>query len=264
MKDLRVTIVQYDPLWLKVIENLAHLETMFSGLKEQTDIILLPEMFATGFITQPGFIHDEHEPLITDFLQKQSAKLKCIIAGTLVSKNSGKYANSLLWMYPDGKREYYVKRHLFRFENENECFVAGDQELILDVNGWKIKPLICYDLRFPVWCRNRYVNGTYEYDLMIFFSNWPDSRMQTWEALLPARAVENQSYVIGVNRTGSDGNNLQYNGGSVVINDRGERLMHSGSKREDIVTVTLSYSLLAEDRQRFTLGPDWDHYTIKY
>jgi len=264
MKDLSVTIIQSDPLWLNVSENLLSLDKLLMGIHEETDIILLPEMFNTGFVTDPGLTDNEASALTIGWMNKWADKKNCIISGTLIVKEAGQNMNRLIWMKPGGCFEHYDKRHLFRFENEHSGFRSGNKELIVNVKGWKLKPLICYDLRFPVWCKNRFINGTYEYDIILFLSNWPAPRSHTWKSLLLSRAIENQCYAIGVNRFGTDGNNIHHNGESMIVDQRGEHLAILRKGKQDVKSISLSYKHLNDDRKRFTVGLDWDSFNIEY
>lgn len=264
MKDLSITIIQSDPVWLNVSENLLYLDTLIAGIIEETDIILLPEMFNTGFVTDPSLVEDSTPDHTIEHMRKWADEKSCIVSGSLIVKEDRENMNRLIWMQPGGEYEYYDKRHLFRFENEHSAFHAGNKELIVNVKGWKLKPLICYDLRFPVWCKNRFNNGAYEYDILLFLSNWPAARSHTWKSLLLARAIENQCYTIGVNRNGADGNNIRHTGESMIIDQRGEHIAILGKGKQEVKTITLSYKHLNDDRKRFTVGLDWDNYNIEY
>ena len=264
MKDLTVTIIQSEPYWLKVNENLTYLDSLINDIKEPTDLILLPEMFNTGFVTSPSLLNDYHPSLTIEKMRQWAAEKNCVVAGTLIVTEGRDNFNRLIWMKPDGEYQYYDKRHLFRFANEHASFSTGNKELFVSLHGWKLKPLICYDLRFPVWCKNRCDNGEYAYDIIFFLSNWPTARRFTWKSLLPARAIENQSYCIGVNRSGADGNDILHSGESMVINQRGEHLALLAEGQPEIRTVTLNYNLLEYDRKRFAVGLDWDNFNIEY
>jgi predicted amidohydrolase len=179
-------------------------------------------------------------------------------------KENGKFFNRLYWMRPDGTYETYDKRHLFRFGNEHEHFSAGNKILITEIKGWKFRPLICYDLRFPVWCRNSYLNGNFEYDCLLITANWPERRSHPWKALLMARAIENMSYCIGLNRVGVDGRGNDYSGDSQVIDPTGKIAGSCETHREQMITIKLSSENLLNYRKSFNTGQDWDKYTIHF
>jgi omega-amidase len=264
VKDLSVTIIQSEPYWLKAMDNLVQIDGLISDITEKTDLILLPEMFNTGFVTDPDLIMDTIPDITIRRMRKWADEKNCIVSGSLIVKEHGQNMNRLIWMKPGGEYEYYDKRHLFRFENEHSGFHSGNKELIAELNGWKIKPLICYDLRFPVWCKNRYSDGAYKYDIILFLSNWPASRSHTWKSLLLARAIENQCYSIGVNRSGTDGNSIRHDGESMIIDQRGEHMAILEKGRPEVKSTILSYKHLDNDRKRFTVGLDWDKFNIEY
>lgn len=263
MQDLKVTIIQANLAWEDKAANLDKFETIFSNLKDRPDLVILPEMFNTGFVTEPHRIAEpEGGPGMT-WLSEQAQKNNFTITGSLVIQERGHYFNRLIWMRPDGTWSTYDKRHLFRFGNEHLQFRQGTERMITELNGWKILPLVCYDLRFPVWSKNRYLSGQYEYDLMVYVANWPGKRSYPFRQLLIARAIENQAYVAGVNRVGIDGKGTLHQGESAVLDFRGHHLIEIPPDVEDVETLTLSYEKLHQFREQFKVALDWDSFEIK-
>ena len=200
------------------------------------------------------------------WMQEQSQRLNAVITGSIIAEDKGKFYNRLLWVKPDGSFAHYDKRHLFRMAGEEQKFAFGEEKLIVDLHGWKICPLVCYDLRFPVWSRNRWKKAdgalVADYDVLIYVANWPERRNHPWKTLLMARAIENQSYVIGVNRVGNDGNFMFHSGDSAIIDFKGEHLKSAVIGREEILTATLSSQLLNEFRASFPAGMDADDFRL--
>lgn len=260
MQDITVTVFQSDLIWQDVGKNLANFSKKLDALKEKSDLIILPEMFNTGFVTEPKDVAEKSKGITFLWMKEQAKKHECVITGSFIAKEKNNYYNRLVWMQPNGFFLTYDKQHLFRMGGEHNHFTAGTEQLTVNLKGWKIRPLICYDLRFPVWSKNRYYDGNYEYDLLIYVANWPQSRAHAWKTLLTARAIENQAYAIGVNRIGSDGNNLPYSGDSQIINAKGFPIAAIQENKEDYVTKTLSYKDLTEFREKFNVGPDWNKF----
>ena len=222
MQDLKITIIQTDPHWEDVEANLAMFEEKIWQVRGNTDVIVLPEMFTTGF-TMAASRYAEHMNMRTfKWMRQMADQTGALILGSYIVTVHERYYNRLLWMEPGGNFKTYDKRHLFRMGNEHRTYSPGESLLIGTWKGWRICPLICYDLRFPVWSRNRWdkENERLDYDLAVYVANWPVARIGAWETLLRARAIENLSYVVGVNRLGQDGNGLEHNGNSAVIRDR--------------------------------------------
>lgn len=253
MTKLSVTLVQSHLYWQNPSKNRIQLETLLSSVS-QTDLIVLPELFTTAFCVsaEAEFMHEES---IT-WMSKIAKEKESVIVGSLIIKENDSKFNRLVWMRPDGNYEYYDKRHLFSMMNEGQYFEAGKKRLIVDVKGWKVCPLICYDLRFPVFSRN---NSSY--DLLLYVANWPISRIDHWKKLLLARAIENQSYVIGVNRIGFDANNIEFNGQSTLIDFQGNTIYSAGDA-ESVNTITISKEDLINNRERLPFLKDMDSYTI--
>jgi predicted amidohydrolase len=195
------------------------------------------------------------------WMKQLAAQTGSIITGTVIISEGGNYYNRLLWVLPDGTTQYYDKRHLFRMANEDTSFASGTELPIFSLKGWKICPQICYDLRFPIWARNHWNSGNAAYDLLFYVASWPAARVSAWDTLLPARAIENLSYVIGVNRVGIDGNQIAYTGHSAAYDFKGERLVDLGEK-DQIQVVTLSRSALEEYRTKFPAWKDADNFTL--
>jgi predicted amidohydrolase len=226
-------------------------------IKDKPDLILLPEMFTTGFSMNASALAEPLNLTTFKWMKQQAEQTGAVIAGSVIIKEGGNYFNRLLWMTPEGKFSYYDKRHLFRMAGEEKIYSSGSAKTVLEIKGWKILPMICYDLRFPVWSRN--VNNAF--DLLIYVANWPAPRRHAWITLLKARAIENLSYVAGLNRVGEDGKGLHYSGDSAVIDFKGEELYSFGEK-EHHETITLSYKALKEFREKFPAYLDADNFSI--
>lgn len=257
MQDLTITTVQTDLLWENKKGNLAHLDYLLSKLNESTDLIILPEMFTTGFTMNAEAMAESMEGEAVQWMAEKAKLFNAVITGSLVIEVDGDFYNRLVWMRPDGTISFYDKRHLFTLAKEDQTFQPGKKKLVLDYKGWKICPLICYDLRFPAWSRNQE-----DYDLVFYVANWPKPRATHWKALLQARAIENQSYVIGVNRVGVDEKENSYTGDSAVIDYSG-MIRYQVSEVEDIFTTVLSYSDQQTFRRKLNFLPDRDQITIK-
>ena len=258
MKDLKITTIQTSLHWENVDENLLHFSKMIDGV-EASDIIVLPEMFTTGFTMSPDKLAEEHAGKGLQWMQQKAKEKNAVIVGSISVKDNGNYYNRLYWAKPDGTYEFYDKRHLFRMGNEHQHYTAGNKKLVLEYKGWKICPLVCYDLRFPVWSRNKKENT---YDVLIYVANWPEVRSYPWKQLLIARAIENQSYVIGVNRIGEDGNGIAHSGDTSMINPRGEIISKTQPHQDKAETVALSYTYLQDFRKVFPVMLDGDDFDI--
>ncbi len=259
--DLRVALVQTDLHWQDKTANLALLEEKIWSLKNTCDLIVLPEMFATGFSMESALLAEPMNLQVHKWMKQLAAQTGSVITGTVIISEGGNYYNRLLWVMPDGTTQHYDKRHLFRMANEDASFAPGEQLPIFSLKGWKICPQICYDLRFPVWARNHWNNGNAAYDLLFYVASWPAARISAWDTLLPARAIENLSYCLGVNRVGIDGNQIAYTGHSAAYDFKGERLVDLGEK-DQIQVVSLSRSSLEEYRSKFPAWKDADKFTL--
>ncbi len=261
--DLSITLIQPDLYWQDKKNNLRKFEDFFEKLNHKTDLIVLPEMFNTGFVIEPRSIAESMSGPTMEWMETQSAKLNAVVTGSLVIEENGQYYNRLIWMEPTGRYSTYDKRHLFHPGNEHEQFAAGTKKLIVDLLGWKICPLVCYDLRFPVWSKNTYENATYEYDILLYIANWPAARSYAYRQLLVARAIENQCYVVAVNRVGIDGKGTNHQGDSAVIDFKGKHLIEIAPDTEDMETLNINFKLLEDFRKGFTVGMDWDKFEIR-
>ena len=256
--NLRVTMIQADLAWQDPAANRHALAAHFRGLQGHTDLIVLPEMFSTGFSMDAAELAETMDGPTVGWLREEAAAMGCAITGSLIVRDEqGRHFNRLLWASPRGELVHYDKRHLFRMAREHEHYASGDRRLIVELKGWRICPMVCYDLRFPVWSRNR---G--DYDVLIYVANWPSRRRAAWTALLRARAIENLCYVIGVNRVGRDGNGASYTGDSAAIDYLGETL--GGDRGGDFTeTVVLDRETLQMWRRDFPAHLDADEFELK-
>lgn len=263
MSTLTVTTIQPDVQWEDKTANLRRLEEKIDGIAVHTELVVLPEMFSTGFSMRPELLAEPMEGPTVAWMRTLAARKKIILTGSVIIKEEGKYLNRLVWMLPNGQYGYYDKRHRFAYAGENEHYSAGHKRLVASVKGWRILLLVCYDLRFPVWSRQAPQEhaGGLEYDLIIYVANWPERRSHAWKTLLQARAIENQAYVIGVNRIGNDGNNIAHSGDSMIIDPLGEILYH-GVGKEEVFTLTLEKEKLDAIRERFPFWKDADRFHI--
>ncbi len=260
MNDLKITLIQSNLFWEDKEKNLDQFSEKINAVKEETDLIILPEMFSTGFSMSPKKLSEGMSGVTVKWMKEAARKKNCVVTGSFICEEDGNYYNRLLWVNPDGSYSKYDKRHLFSMGDEHNHYAAGEEKLIVKLKGWKICPLICYDLRFPVWARN---TKDASYDVLIYVANWPERRSYPWKTLLLARAIENQSYVIGSNRVGADGNNISHSGDSAVINAKGEIISKIKPHEEATETITLSYSELEEFRKQFPAILDADTFEIK-
>lgn len=261
--SLQISIIQTGLYWENKAANLEMLQQKIESIP-QTQVVVLPEMFSTGFSMNPAALAETMDGPTVQWMQHLAMKKKIILTGSLIIEEAGHYYNRLVWMLPNGQYGTYDKRHLFAFAEEDQHYTAGSKRFIASVNGWKINLQICYDLRFPVWARQASApaaDQTPEYDLLINVANWPQRRSRAWKTLLQARAIENQCYVIGVNRVGEDGNQIGYNGDSMIIDPLGE-LLYQQAATEDIFTTTLSREKLQEIRNHFPFWKDRDAFTL--
>lgn len=266
MSTLTVTLIQTGLFWEDRQRNLAMLEEKIVGISEHTEVVILPEMFSTAFSMKPWQLAETMDGTTFHWMQRVAAARKVILAGSVMIEEEGRYYNRLIWMMPNGAYGYYDKRHLFAFAKEDRHYARGNKRLIASVKGWKINLQVCYDLRFPVWARQSaatvHSDGAFpEYDILVYVANWPERRNHAWKTLLQARAIENQCFVIGVNRVGNDGNDIYHSGDSMVVNAMGEVLYHKAHE-EDVFTITLDKDALDATRERFPFLRDADHFLI--
>jgi omega-amidase len=263
--SLSFTLVQTALHWEDKKANLQMLQEKIRDLQQPTHVVVLPEMFSTGFSMKPEVLAEQMDGLTVTWMKELAAEKKVILTGSVIIKEESHYYNRLIWMLPNGQFGYYNKRHLFAYAEEDKHYTAGNKRLIASVNGWKINLQVCYDLRFPVWARQtphvQEREGGGEYDVLIYVANWPHKRSTAWKTLLQARAIENQCYVIGVNRTGEDGNGIYHSGDSMVIDPLGEVLYYKQDE-EDVFTIALDKTHLQAVRERFPFWKDADDFSI--
>ena len=282
MSTLTVTTIQTDLQWEDKAANLRRMEEKIDGINVPTELVVLPEMFSTGFSMRPeAFAEQMNGPTVT-WMRSVAVRKKIILTGSLIIEEDGNYFNRLVWMLPTGQYGCYDKRHRFAYAGEDDHYTAGYKRLIASVKGWKVLLLVCYDLRFPVWSRQQPPDpattgntpepvspaeasakaANLEYDLIIYVANWPERRSHAWKTLLQARAIENQSYVVGVNRVGDDGNKVAHSGDSMIIDPLGE-LLYQAKPQEEVHTLTLTKEHLDTIRQRFPFWRDADQFYIE-
>jgi len=262
MSKLTFTLIQANLDWENKESNLKMLEEKINSIKERPQVVVLPEMFSTGFSMKPEQLAEKMEGHTVQWMKKIAAEKKIILTGSIIIEEAGAYYNRLLWILPNGQYGQYDKRHLFAFASEDQHFAGGTQRLIASVNGWKVNLLVCYDLRFPAWARQQFDRDqNFEYDVLIYVANWPERRSTAWKTLLQARAIENQCYVIGVNRVGKDGNDIYYSGDSMVIDPLGE-ILYQKAQEEDVFTITLDKEHLQQVREKFPFWKDADSFEI--
>lgn len=241
-------------------------EEKINSIAEKTEIVILPEMFSTGFSMNPSKLAETMEGETIQWMKRMAAEKKIILTGSIIIEDAGNYFNRLIWMLPNGQFGTYDKRHLFAYADEDQHYKRGEKRLIASVKGWKINLLVCYDLRFPVWARQSSSKETdekvAEYDLLIYVANWPERRIHAWKTLLQARAIENQCYVVGVNRVGEDGNGIPHSGDSMVVDAMGA-VLYTKSQDEHINTITLEKKALEEIRTKLPFLKDADDFFIE-
>jgi len=256
MDHLKISTVQTSLHWEDIDANLNQLAQKIAPLADHTDIIVLPEMFTTGFSMSPAKFAEAPKGKTFNWLQRQAELTNAVITGSYIVKEEDQYFNRLVWMFPDGTFHSYDKKHLFSLSEEPKHYTAGKDKLIVNYKGWKICPLICYDLRFPAWSRN-----VENYDLLIYVANWPEKRAHHWRSLLIARAIENQSYTVGVNRVGNDGNNFYHSGDTSIIDYAGKIILHTAHS-ENISSLSLDYKEQQAFRNRFRFLADKDEFKL--
>ncbi|WP_437883568.1 amidohydrolase [Pseudomonas sp. LRF_L74] len=254
--DLKLALIQSELDWQDPAANRARFEPLIEQARG-SDLIVLPEMFSTGFSMHSAELAEPENGPTTTWLLEQARRIGAVVTGSLIIQAAdGSYRNRLLWARPDGSLAHYDKRHLFRMAGEHKHYTAGDEQVVLEVAGWKVRTLICYDLRFPVWSRD--AEGT---DLLLYTANWPAARRKHWNRLLPARAIENLCYVAAVNRIGLDGKEHPYSGDSQVLDFQGDSLLDAGDA-DGVFQVSLSASALHDYRERFPAYKDADAFMI--
>jgi predicted amidohydrolase len=272
MSSLTFTLIQTSLHWEDKKANLQMLEEKINAIQEKTQVVVLPEMFSTGFSMKPEQLAETVDGETVAWMKRMAAEKRIILTGSVIIEEEGRYYNRSFWMLPNGQYGYYNKRHLFAFAVEDKHYTAGTERFIASANGFKINLMVCYDLRFPVWARQQTSlqhpdseaetpAPELEYDVLIYVANWPERRNTAWKTLLQARAIENQCYVIGVNRVGNDGNDIPHSGDSMVVSPLGEVLYHKAHE-EDIFTITLQKEELDEVRRKFQFWRDADSFQI--
>lgn len=257
MQNLTVCALQTEVHWHDASRNLAMFDEQLEAVSRDADVVVLPEMFSTGFTQQPELCAEPMSGPTVAWMARQASALDVALTGSVVIEEQGMYYNRLIWMQPDGGHHLYDKRHLFRMAGEHHHYAAGNQKLIVEYKGWRICPLICYDLRFPAWIRNQE-----SYDLLIFVANWPKPRRFAWSTLLRARAIENIAYTVGVNRVGVDGNDVAYPGESAIVDYVGETMAGS-SDQSQLLEAVLEPERLKKFRDRFPFFEDADNFLIE-
>lgn len=255
MENLKVTIIQPDIVWENPGENLTNYSTTIAAAGK-TDLVILPEMFTTGFSMNSENLYEMMDGPTVNWMKDTAKFNKTAIIGSLIIKENGKIYNRAVWVFPDGSVSYYDKRHLFTMGQEHLHYSSGKEKLLVEYKGWRICPLICYDLRFPVWSRN-----TDSIDLLIYVANWPAVRSQVWKTLLLARAIENQVFCMGVNRTGIDGYGIKYSGDSAFIDAKGTAIFMND--QPGFMTFEMNYQELHGFRKTFPVLNDRDKFTIE-
>ncbi len=258
MDNLRVTIVQAKLVWEQPHKNIAHFTDLLNDVQSgDTDLIVLPEMFNTGFSMNATLLAEQTGGPSMKFLAHLAQEKDCAVTASLIIEEKGKFFNRMIWMLSDGTYEVYNKRHLFRLAQEETVFAAGNERVVVKYKGWRILLQVCYDLRFPVWSRN-----CNDYDAVLYIANWPERRSFAWRSLLTARAIENLAYVVGVNRVGKDGNEVIHSGDSAIIDAKGEYVLQCKPGEEGVHTATLSMKDLLDFREVFPAGMDADKFSI--
>lgn len=262
MSPLTFTLIQTNLHWEDKQANLRMLEEKIKAIGEKTQVVVLPEMFSTGFSMKPEALAEPMDGETVGWMKRVAAEKRVILAGSVIIEDGGRYFNRFLWMLPNGQCGFYDKRHRFAFAGEDKHYTAGSERFIASVNGWKLNLLVCYDLRFPVWARQQFGDEkAFEYDVLLYVANWPERRSTAWKSLLQARAIENQCYVIGVNRVGSDGNGIHHSGDSTVVDPLGE-ILYQKKDAEDVFTITLNKEHLNAAREKFPFWKDADDFQI--
>ncbi|WP_347172687.1 amidohydrolase [Polaribacter uvawellassae] len=254
--DLQIAIIQIDLVWENAKENKAKLDILLEDI-QNVDVIFLPEMFTTGFSMKPKPLAEKMNGETVGWMKQKAKFFDAAIVGSIIIKENDKYYNRMLFVHPNGNIEHYDKRHTFTLAGEHKAYTSGYSKLIVTYKDWKICPLICYDLRFPVWSRN-----TENYDLLIYVASWPKPRINAWKTLLKARAIENMSYCVGVNRVGVDANKYEYNGSSIAIDFLGNEITEVVENKEKIIYATLSKNELIDLRAKLPFLEDKDQFTI--
>lgn len=258
--NLHISVVQTDIHWEQPKANLNHFEDLLSSV-EDTDLILLPEMFTTGFTNHLDQIKEDDYNNTVTWLKKLAQTKSAVVTGSIACKESNLFYNRLLWVTPQGETKCYDKKHLFSLAKEDQYYTAGQERKIFSLNAWDICPMICYDLRFPVWSRR--IKNEFDYQFLFYLASWPEARIDAWTSLLKARAIENMSYVAGVNRIGKDGSDLNYPGHSVVFDPFGKKILEFEENKEGVHSIELNLEFLNRAREKLNFQADADSYLLK-
>lgn len=256
-EELRVSIIQSNLIWESPEDNRNLFSEKINAISEETELIVLPEMFTTGFTMNASSLAEEEKGDTLIWMQNEAQKNNCAITGSIIIKDKGSYYNRLLFVFPNGEYNVYNKRHTFTLAGEHHTYASGNDRLIIEYLGWKICPLICYDLRFPVWARNN--QG---YDIILYVANWPKKRVSAWDALLKARAIENMSFCIGVNRVGEDANAHEYIGHSAIYDVLGKQISSLDYEKSFTQTISLSKAHIEKHRNHLQFLKDQDYFTL--
>ncbi|MCI2229879.1 amidohydrolase [Polaribacter sp. MSW13] len=256
--ELKIVGIQADLIWENTTQNIAFFEKKINNLENKVDLIVLPEMFTSGFTMNPKNVAENMDGFSVSWMLRIAIEKQIAICGSLVISENKNFYNRLVFVHPSGKIETYDKRHSFTLAGENKIYTSGTEKRIVNYKGWKICPLICYDLRFPVWGRN-----TENYDLLIYMANWPVTRIKAWDTLLKARSIENMCYTVGVNRTGKDANDFDYSGNSLIVNYLGEQLSSLNKNEVGIITATLYKPAQEKIRKKLGFLNDKDSFKIE-
>lgn len=254
--DLRVTLVQTNVHWHAAEQNCEHFAALINPLVGKTDLVVLPETFTSGFTQSPQKVAESMDGPVVKWMKDFTAKAGCALCGSMAIRDGERFFNRFVFVQPDGRVDHYDKRHRFGLGGETERYSAGNRRMVIDYRGWRLFPQICYDLRFPVYSRN-----DLGYDMAIYVANWPTPRTAAWRALLRARAIENQAFVVAVNRVGQDGNGIDYSGASAAIGPEGDDLVDLGDQ-PGVHTVTIERQRLVDFRTRFPFLADQDRFEI--
>jgi len=255
--SFKVSIIQSDLVWENIYQNLINFSKKFDSLEDDVDLVVLPEMFTTGFTNNSSDVAELMNGKTVNWMLQSAQKLNVAIAGSIIINENNHFYNRLIWAFPNGTYSFYDKRHLFRMGDEQDHFSAGTTRTIIEYKGFRFLPLICYDLRFPVWSRN-----CNDYDALLYVANWPQTRASVWKQLLPARAIENQCYAIAANRVGVDGMNLTYSGDSMVVDFKGNTIAQANSNAEQILSINLDLEALQNFKEKFPAYLDADKFNI--
>jgi omega-amidase len=265
MENLNITAIQTTLHWQDHEKNRQHFNSLIQAI-ENTDIIVLPEMFSTGFTMQPELCAEIENGESFQWMQRLAMTKQTAIVGSISTKtNDDFFVNRCYFIFPDGTSQFYDKRHLFRMGNEHEHYQSGQRKVIVDYKGWKILLQVCYDLRFPVFAKNIFnkTNKTWDYDVILYPANWPERRNYAWSSLLVARAIENQAYVVGLNRVGEDGNQINHSGNSIILNYLGEPLAKADVDQQHVISAALDKTELEDYRTKFPIGLDTDTFQLE-